>query len=164
MNCHTSGHEISIRTGTEDDLQTMLSLFKETISSVCRKDYTDEQLEAWKSGAENKERWYEVIRNQLVLIAESEHQIVGFCTLDNGGYIDLLFVHHQYQHKGIASMLYTRIEEEALRQHEQQLTADVSKTARPFFEKEGFHVLNEQNVSVQGIMLTNYKMVKNLEP
>jgi putative acetyltransferase len=35
-------------------------------------------------------------------------------------------------------MLYDEIEKEALH-HSEQLTAEVSKTARPFFEKVGFH-------------------------
>ncbi len=103
-----------------------------------------------------------VIKGQYVLIAETENQIVGFSTLDQGNYIDLLFVHQEYQHQGIASLLYAKMEEEALRHGQKQLTADVSKTARPFFEKAGFQMLKEQTVNVKGVDLTNYKMVKNL--
>ncbi|MDR3026242.1 GNAT family N-acetyltransferase [Chryseobacterium sp.] len=155
-----NSQSITIRKGISKDLPEMLELFTSTIDEVCQKDYKPQQIEAWKSGAENKERWINVISSQHVLIAENGNQIVGFCTLDKGNYIDLLFVHKDYQQKGIAAMLYHEIEKEALEHDTKQITADVSKTARPFFEKMGFHVIKEQIVHVRGIALTNYKMTK----
>ncbi len=163
MNNTTSDSlKINIRKGTHDDLPEMLELFTATIDEVCKKDYTFLQLEAWKSGAENGERWMNVMSSQYVLIAESGNQMVGFSTLDQGNYIDLFFVHKDYQQKGIASMLYAVIEKEALQHHKKSLTADVSRTARPFFEKMGFQVVQEQAVRIKGMTLTNYKMEKKL--
>lgn len=158
----SDNQDIVIRKGSSNDLDAMQKLFTETIEVICRKDYNDEQRRAWQSGIENKARWQSVLRDQYVLIAENNHTIAGFCTLDQGNYIDLLFVDKNEQDKGIASRLYTMIEEEALKQNQKQLTADVSKTARPFFEKKGFQVVNEQTVNVRGIDLINYKMIKNL--
>jgi putative acetyltransferase len=86
----------------------MKQLFAETITSICKDDYTEEQLEAWRSGAENNERWLKVIHEQFVLVAISEHTIVGFATLDQGNYLDL-FVHKNYQHQGIASSFTSRL-------------------------------------------------------
>ncbi|MBB6331564.1 putative acetyltransferase [Chryseobacterium sediminis] len=157
----SNNHLIIIRKGISGDLTEMLQLFANTIDEVCKKDYNYQQLKAWKSGAEDKERWMTVISSQYVLIAENKNQIVGFCTLDKGNYIDLFFVHKDYQQKGIATLLYHEIEKEALKHDEKQITADVSKTARPFFEKIDFHIIEEQTVHVKGVALTNYKMVKN---
>ncbi|MET3035573.1 GNAT family N-acetyltransferase [Chryseobacterium sp. NRRL B-14859] len=151
-----------IRKGTHGDLQEMQQLFTDTVITVCKKDYNNAQLEAWKSGAENKERWEKVIQDQFVLVALSHHRIVGFCTLEKGNYIDFLFVHKEYQHQGIAQKLYKQIEEEALRQKQPRLTAEVSKTAKSFFEKAGFHVVTEQTVIVKGVGLINYTMEKKL--
>ncbi|KAA2224437.1 GNAT family N-acetyltransferase [Chryseobacterium sediminis] len=160
-NIMSNNHLITIRKGISGDLTEMLQLFANTIDEVCKKDYNYQQIEAWKSGAENEERWMNVINSQYVLIAEHRNQIVGFCTLDKGNYIDLFFVHKDYQQKGIATLLYHEIEKKALKHHEKQITADVSKTARTFFEKMGFYMIEEQTVYVKGIALTNYKMVKN---
>lgn len=155
---------ISIRKGSLNDLPAMQQLFADTIQVICKNDYNDLQRNAWSAGADNEERWMNVIKGQYVLIAEAENQIVGFSTLDQGTYIDLLFVHKDHQHQGIASLLYAKMEEEALRHGQKQLTADVSKTARPFFEKSGFRILKEQTVNVKGIDLINYKMIKDLMP
>ncbi|BFO64606.1 GNAT family N-acetyltransferase [Chryseobacterium sp. KCF3-3] len=162
MNSNTSDNHIILRKGIYDDLPTMLELFTATIDEVCKRDYDLQQLEAWKSGAENEERWIKVIRDQYVVIAEIKNKIAGFCTLDQGNYIDLLFVHKDFQHRGIATLLYQQIEKEALLNKKKELTADVSKTARSFFEKSGFKVVQEQTVNVKGVSMTNYKMVKNL--
>ncbi|WP_106914840.1 GNAT family N-acetyltransferase [Chryseobacterium aurantiacum] len=163
MNSNTSSNsKISIRNAHKDDLQEMLILFQNTISCICKRDYTNDQLEAWKSGAENKERWENVIYDQFILVAIYKDQIVGFCSLNKGSYLDLLFVHQDYQHQGIASQLYHQIEKEAVRQNKKYLTADVSITAKSFFERAGFEIIKEQTVNVKGIDLINYKMEKKL--
>ncbi|MCS4301727.1 GNAT family N-acetyltransferase [Chryseobacterium sp. BIGb0232] len=163
MNNNTSDNpKIILREGNQYDLPEMLQLFKDTITTVCNKDYNTDQLEAWKSGADNQERWEKVISKQYILIAESENKMAGFCTLDQGNYIDLLFIHKDYQHQGIASKLYRLIEKEALQQNQKFLTADVSKTAKPFFERMNFKIIQEQIVSVKGVDLVNYKMEKSL--
>ena len=40
------------------------------------------------------------------------------------------------------------------------LTTHASITARPFFEKRGYHAVKEQQVEREGIFLTNFVMVK----
>ncbi|MBV8328584.1 GNAT family N-acetyltransferase [Chryseobacterium sp.] len=152
-----------IREGNINDLSAMKQLFADTITYVCQKDYNNEQIEAWKSGTENETRWHKVMQNQMVLVAESGHKLIGFCTLDHGSYIDLLFIHHQYQQQGVALKLYTQIEKEALRQDTTELTADVSITAKPFFEKMGFKTICQQTVNIKGADLINYKMSKKID-
>ncbi|WP_223606233.1 GNAT family N-acetyltransferase [Chryseobacterium sp. OSA05B] len=151
-----------IRKATPGDLAEMRTLFSDTVTSVCKNDYDSDQINAWKSGAENEERWLRVIDHQFVIVAKVNGQMAGFCTLDQGNYIDLLFVHKDFQQQGIARKMYTFIEQEATVRKEKILAADVSKTARPFFEKMGFKMIREQTVEVKGIGLTNYKMEKEL--
>ncbi|WP_082377307.1 GNAT family N-acetyltransferase [Chryseobacterium indologenes] len=153
---------IRIRRGNSRDLTEMKLLFADTITHICKKDYDDAQIEAWRQGSENEMRWQKIIETQYVLIAESHEKIIGFISLDQGNYIDLLFVHKEHQHQGIALQLYKLIEQEAMKQKQSLLTADVSKTARSFFEKMGFRILREQSIPLRGTELTNYKMEKNL--
>ena len=49
--------------------------------------------------------------------------------------------------------------------HSQKISkifAEVSITARPFFEKHGFTVTEEQKVSIKGVEFINFKMEKVL--
>jgi len=45
-----------------------------------------------------------------------------------------------------------------------KIFAEVSITAKPFFEAKGFIVQKEQSVVIRGVTLTNYVMEKILVP
>ena len=154
--------EIKIRKGKLDDLIEIQLIFVETVSTICQKDYSRNQIKAWISSVENRKRWLNIIENQYLIIAKYKNQIVGFCSLDKSNYIDMFYVHKDYQGRGIAQKLYSEIEKEARRQNQKKLTSDVSKTAKPFFEKNDFKIVKEQAVIRQNIKLTNFKMEKNI--
>jgi len=159
--------EYVIRIGQLVDLAELQKLFLETITEICIADYNDDQINAWISDTKsnrNKQRWIDILTKQYVLVAHINNEIVGFATLDNGNYIDLLYVHKNHQRQGIADSLYENIENEAKRQNQSSLTSNVSKTARPFFEKVGFEVTKEQTVVRRNVELTNYKMEKKINP
>jgi putative acetyltransferase len=158
----TKQENITIRRGQLNDLPAIQNLFVETIKSVCIADYNEEQIKVWVSSVHNKPRWDDIMSNQVILIAQIDNKIVGFSSLKNGNYIDLLYVHKDYQGQGIAFKLYIVIEKQAIQFNQKDLISDVSKTAKPFFEKIGFVVVKEQNVLRQNIELTNFKMAKQL--
>ena len=157
-----TGLNITIRRGQPSDLSELQQLFVDTIKTVCKADYSDQQINVWTSSIDNKQRWLDIIENQLLVVAQEKDKVVGFCSLDNYNYIDLLYVHKDYQRQGIADKLYFEIEKEAIRNKGTVLLSDVSKTARPYFEKKGFIVLKEQTNIRQGIEIINYKMTKQL--
>ncbi len=153
---------MTIRKGNINDLDNLQTLFVDTINEVCKKDYDGKQISVWTASIDNKKRWQDILTNQFVLVAEHKNEIVGFATLDNGNYLDLLYIHKDYQRQGIAFELFIEIEKEAKRQRQDILTSDVSKTAIPFFEKVGFKLIKEQRVTIREFELTNYKMTKTL--
>lgn len=157
--------EYIIRKGELRDLAELQKLFLETITEICKADYNEDQIDAWISDTknnENKQRWINILTKQFVLVAQIKNDIIGFITLENGNYIDLLYVHKNHQRKGIANSLYANIENEARQMNQLFLTSDVSKTARPLFEKVGFELIKEQIVVRKNVELTNYKMKKQL--
>lgn len=151
-----------IRKGQIEDLTELQQLFVDTIKNICKTDYNSEQINVWASSVENSQRWQDIVTKQFLIVAQDNGKIIGFCSLDNGNYIDLLYVHKDYQRQGIAHKLYADIEKEATRQGQTKLISDVSKTARPFFESIGFKEVSEQTVIRQSVELTNFKMTKEL--
>jgi putative acetyltransferase len=127
------------RKATLNDLIEMQQLFIDTILTICKYDYSSEELEVWASSVEKTERWHDVINNQFVILAEIDTKIVGYATLKNGNYIDFFYVHKDFQRKGIADKLLSKIETEAKKLNLQVLSSDISITAKPFFEKKGFY-------------------------
>lgn len=153
---------ITIRPARLNDLTELQQLFVDTITTVCTPDYDARQIEVWTAGVENTKRWKDMLEQQTVFVAQHMDNIVGFATLDNGTYIDMFYVHKDYQRKGIAQRLMNEVINETKQLGQSQITSDVSITARAFFEKNGFRSQREQINIRQGIELINYKMQKDL--
>ena len=73
-----------------------------------------------------------------------------------------MFVHKDFQGKGIATMLLEEIERYAITKGIIQITSEVSLTARPFFEKQKYVVKKEQKRQANKLNLTNFLDGKNL--
>lgn len=153
---------VSIRIAKLDDLTEMQRIFVDTITTVCISDYNEQQISVWVSGVDNTERWEKIMIEQYVLVAVKGDKILGYGTLNKESYIDLLYVHKDFQRQGIAKLLLDEITKEARQLGQTKLNSDVSKTARPFFVKNGFEQLSEQTNIREGVELINYKMTKHL--
>lgn len=151
-----------LRKATLNDLSEIQQLFVETIQAVCSKDYSEKQIEVWTSSVKNLERWQNMIQNQYFLVAIEKNKIVGFGSLENENYVDVLYVHKDFQRQGIAHVLLEALEKEAFSKGSIRLSSDVSITAKPFFEAKGFRVIEKQEVIRQNTILINFKMLKHL--
>lgn len=83
--------------------------------------------------------------------------------MDNAGYLDRLYVHKDFQRRGIAAALVNELERCAKEAGISSFKTYASITARPFFEKQGYIVEEENSIIREGITLVNYKMVKYLK-
>jgi len=131
---------ITLRLAEPKDLTEIQSLFVETIKAVCQKDYSPAQIKVLTASVEPVSRWQDKLKNQYFLLAQTAGKIVGFASLENADYLDFMYVHKDFQGKGIARQLYKAIETEVLKNGASMLSTDVSITAKPFFEKMGFDV------------------------
>ena len=73
-----------------------------------------------------------------------------------------MFVHKDFQHKGIATQLLLEVERIARLYGVVQITSEVSLTARSFFEKKGYEVVKIQKCQANRLELTNFVMRKLL--
>lgn len=99
-------------------------------------------------------------RNSYVATVDGES--ARFSDVDTHGHIDMMFVAPRYLRLGVAKQLLAHVETHARAKGLTELTANVSITARPFFERCGFLVQAEQHPVMVGVQLTNYAMKKNL--
>jgi putative acetyltransferase len=153
---------ISLQLAEPSDITEMQKICVDTISTICKDDYSPEQIRVWVSSIQNKERWVDKLASQYFLVAKLDNRIIGFASLENNDCVDMLYVHKDYQRQGIADRLFSEIEKEVIKKGGTVLVSDVSKTARPFFEKKGFKMLKEQKNIRQGVEIINYKMLKQL--
>ena len=145
-----------IREYQTSDCKEITELFYNTVHTVNANDYTKEQLSVWATGQVDLEKWNESLQEHFSVVVVDDEIIVGFGNIDNTGYLDRLFVHTDYQGKGIATTICNQLEQAV----KEDITTHASITAKSFFEKRGYKIVKEQQVERQGIFLTNYVMIK----
>ena len=143
------------------DCAIMARLFYDTVHTINVKDYTNEQINAWATGNVDLESWNCSFLTNNTLIAEIDGKVVGFADMDKKGYLDRLYVHRDFQRKGIASALVDELERLAREDGLLNFETYAPITAKPFFEKQGYVVEAENKAIRNGITLVNYKMVKH---
>ena len=154
---------VRIRGYETGDAGTITRLFYETVRSVNRAHYTDEQVAAWAPEVPDAWGWHDRMSGRLTLVAEeAEGGVIGFAELEEDGHLDMLYVRKDAVGSGIGARLYEAIEREALDLGLGRITTEASITARPFFERRGFRLVREQSVRRRGVALTNFAMEKDL--
>lgn len=153
--------ELLLRPYREADCEEILTLFYHTVHCVNAKDYTKAQTDAWAPLHPDQTRWRNTLRAHFTVVAEEEGKIVGFGDMDgNTGHFDRLYVHKEWQRKGIATKIADKLEAFAQQQGHFLIFVEASITARPFFEQRGYCLEREQTVERRGEKLTNYVMKK----
>lgn len=152
-----------IRTLEENDITQMRSLFLTTVLNVNSRDYTEEEVKDWASCGDSMERWKELMScNQYVGAFDEYGSLVGFASMNKIGYLHSMFVHKDFQHRGIATMLLSEVEQIARKYEVIFITSEVSLTARSFFDKKGYEVVKIQKCKANKLKLTNFVMRKQL--
>ena len=153
---------MDIRKYKSTDCAEIAELFYNTVHEINAKDYTKQQLDIWATGDVDLSVWDKSFLEHNTLVAEENNIIVGFGDMDNNGYLDRLFVHKDYQGKGIATSIIIELERQSKIHGISIFSTRASITAKPFLEKHGYHVVSENKVIRNGVELINFIMEKDL--
>jgi putative acetyltransferase len=155
---------VRIRDYEAGDAPEVVRLFYETVRSVNRADYSDEQVRAWAPGVPDPDEWHARMVTRKTLVAEEDGQVVGFAELEEDGHLDMLYVRKDIVGRGVGKRLCQTAEREALGLGLERIFTEASITARPVFEGQGFRVLHRNDLVVRGVEMTNFSMEKPLPP
>ena len=136
--------------------------FRHTIHQINAQHYSQKQRDAWAPTHIDNTLWNKKIAHLSSFVCVEENKILGYSDIQKNGYINHFFCHHQHQCQGVGSALIKHIHSLAKQQGTTQLSADVSITAKPFFEIKGFKVVKKQAVPIRGQIFVNFKMTKTL--
>lgn len=153
---------MDIRPYNESDVPAISRLYFNTIHRVNARDYTPQQIRAWAPTIYGNSYWLQRFVKRRVLVAEDKGRILGFAEFETSGHIDCFYVHHEHQHRGIGSLLMNGLESEFRTLNVGRLFAEVSVTARDFFESRGFTVVEERNQEYRSVTFKLFLMQKYL--
>lgn len=151
------------REATLTDIPELREMYQSTLRAVNIADYTSEEIEDWASCGDDLSHLADLITNLWFIVALNDSgRIIGFSSISREGYLHSMFVHKDCQRQGVAGFLLDKIEKYAAGRGIKTITSEVSITARPFFEKQGYEVIKEQKRKANRLCLTNYRMKKTL--
>jgi len=155
---------ISIREYQIEDAQALADIFYNTIHKINIRDYSEAQVDAWAPTTSlDSESWKTKWEKLKPIVAVVDNMVAGFVEFEPNGHIDCFYCHHDWIGKGVGSALMKAVVTSAQKQNITRIFAEVSITARPFFESNGFRVVKQQTIVRRGIELTNFVMEKIME-
>lgn len=156
-------HEISVRNYHPEDVQALATIYYNTIHRINIQHYTKEQVDEWAPiSSLETEGWATKFSRTKPIVAVVEDEIVGFAEFESNGHIDCFFSHHDWIGKGVGSTLMKEILQRAKNYSMHHIFSEVSITARPFFEKNGFKVIAEHISIRNGIERKGFKMERKI--
>jgi N-acetylglutamate synthase-like GNAT family acetyltransferase len=146
-----------------DELE-IYQLFYDTVHYVNRKDYTQEQVDTWAPKNPDMEKWRTTLKENdtFVAVNQEDSRIIGFADLEKNGYLNRGYVHKDFQRQGVGKSLLRAREEQARVLGLKILFSDVSITAKPFFEQQGYITEAKQSKNLGGVTFINYRMIKKI--
>ena len=130
-----------IRPYRSADCPALAELFYETVHTVCARDYPPEQLDVWAPGEVDLAAWDASFLAHRTLAAVEGETIVGFADMDGSGYLDRLYVHRDFQRRGVASALCDALEAAS--------AAETMRRASAIESAIGFSIITLQPAAMQ---------------
>jgi putative acetyltransferase len=153
---------IGLRPFLPADAERCKSIFAASITELAIEDYSEEQCEAWIAAADDIKAFGKRLAEALTLVATVEGESAGFATLKGADVVDLIYVDPEFARRGVATMLLDALTKLASARGAARLTADVSDTAKPLFERQGYVSERRNLVTLGDEWLANTTMSKKL--
>lgn len=149
-------NKIEIRLYKSNDIDEIIQMFKDSISSACKNDYSAQEIEG-RINALDRDKLQDSFLNSYSIVAVIDGIIVGFGNIDiENRYLDCLYVIPKFYRSGIASRICEDLESKV----SGAISVHSSKTAKAFFLNRGYRLIAEQTVIRNDIKLTNYLLMK----
>ena len=152
---------ITLRTATPDDYDALGEVMFDAIHNGPTQ-YTDAQSKAWaplpRSGAE----WANRLTGKTLILAEHGTRILGFMSIEPGGYVDFAYIRPEGQGSGLFRRLFQEVETRAKAAGETELSTHASLMAQPAFAAMGFEIDFHETVEVDDQQLDRARMAKAL--
>jgi putative acetyltransferase len=124
--------------------------------------YTDAQRAAWVPERKRGVEWELRLAAKDIIIGRDGGRIVGFMSIEGGGYIDFAFIRPDAQGSGLFRRLFAMVEGHARAANEARLWVHASLMAQPAFAVVGFSVVEHQIVQIGDQLFQRAMMEKPL--
>ena len=148
-----------IRPATTSDAAAVAELFRRAVKHISNSHYSEQEKNAWLQGADDADFWQKHIDSGNVRVATHNGRVLGFIEYQpEQSHLNCLYTDPHHQRQGIATALLNAVLPSA--DSGKTITVEASKAALAFFQKQGFVRQHENQIPRNGLVLTNYRMVR----
>lgn len=155
---------IALRPFLPADTRRCAIIFRSSIEELAEEDYSEAQCAAWAALADDATSFGASLSDMLTLLATQDGEIVGFASLKGVDHIEMIYVAPDHARQGVATVLMEALEKIARARGATKLTADVSDTAKPLFDRRKFASQRRNIKQIDDEWLGNTTMSKTLGP
>jgi len=155
---------VSLRPYLPADAERCAEIFRASVEDLASEDYSAEQRAAWAALADDSAAFAKRLAGALTLMALVDGEPAGFASLKGAETIDMLYVDPAFARRGVATGLLDALVRLAAARGAKTLAGEVSDTARPLFERQGFQAQRRNLVQLDDEWLANTTMTKRLAP
>lgn len=150
-----------IRKARLADSAEIARLHRATIRAINANDYSPAEIKEW-SGRSSAKRFRSSHGKAFRYVAVEGEKIVGFADFNKENPENYwgLYVHKDFLGRGIGSRLMKKMEEAAKKMGAKKFVLSATKTAKAFYEKQGFKVNKKSKHPVEDQKLDVYVMIK----
>lgn len=153
--------DITLRIATANDYDALGEVMFDAIHNGPTK-YTGAQSNAWAPTQRSGPDWADRLSKKEVILAERGPAILGFMSIEPGGYIDFAYIRPSAQGSGLFRRLFADIQARAKETAETELSTHASLMAQPAFAAMGLAVDYHETVEIDGQELARAHMIKKL--
>ena len=155
---------VALRPFLATDAPRCAAIFRASIEEIASEDYSPAQCEAWAGRADDLEAFAGSLAAMLTLAAVDDGEVVGFASPKGPGHIEMIYVNPEFAQAGVGATLLGALETIARGRGATQLTAEVSDTAKPLFDRREFVAVERIVKRIDDEWLGATTMSKTLAP
>ena len=150
-----------IRKFKSSDSAQVAKLHRNTIRNINSRDYSAKQIKVWSTRTSAK-RFRQSMSKKRRFIGIDKDKILGFGDFSLNGVLTGLYVHKNFQSKGIGRLLLMKMEQQAKKDNIKEFNLSSTITAKNFYEKNKYKTIKKGYHEINGQKLIIYRMRKKL--
>lgn len=147
-----------LRAYRPDDAEALAALFRASARVLGAQAYSPAHVEAWARYPEDLEEFRARLAQGTTLVALDGETPIGFGQLNPADYVNFLYVAPTHARRGVAQAIYDALDAQARRLGTATLRAAASRLSKPFFEKNGWVVVEIEQAPRYGVVVERYLM------
>jgi putative acetyltransferase len=154
---------MNVRRFEPADAPSVCEIYYRSVHEVASAKYDRDQLDAWAPRVPDHVSWLPRLCEYVTFVADDDAgNTIGWIAMSPTGYVDMLFCLPEATRCGVASELYSNVEQAAIALGLTELTAHASLFAQSFFARHGWETGGTEVVVRNDVEIQRAVMSKRL--